>query len=182
MSRTKKWAIFLLICCVMSVACSSSPSGIDKRKFDRIGSAAQQVKRATMSGDYQAFSSALQGLLAEITALKDKVRTDEEKDLLNNFSNLYSIYYDGFILWKYKIEFTRYGFVPSNLIYVGQDIEPIVTKYRIPTEVHVYAPTQQSWKSIPVESLQLIWTNADSQLQIISNILNYDQPAERRRN
>jgi|GEM_PF-1149234 len=172
----KQYAIgsFLLALSVMCAACSSSAPGLDQTKFNGAAGAAQAVRSTLESGaGYQAFDRALQKLSAEITALKIRPLSDQEKELVKDYSDLYSTYHDGHILWKYKIEFTRYGFVPSELIYVGQDIEPIIEKYRIPVELHVYAPTQQSWKSIPEASLQMIWTNAASQLQIINNILSY---------
>src|SRR5271157_671636 len=131
--------VFAFIC----AGCSSSSPALDKEKFNGVTGAAQKVKGTLASGaGYQAFGEALQKLSAEITALNDKARTDREKDLLKDYSDLYSIYHDGYILWKYKLEFTRYGFVPGNLIYVGQDIDPIIVKYRIPVESHVYEPTQ----------------------------------------
>ncbi|MBF0506780.1 MAG: hypothetical protein HQL09_08080 [Nitrospirae bacterium] len=167
-------AVFIICAVVIIASCSSSSPALSKEKFSGVNGAALEVgKTLSSGGDYKAFSAALQKLSLEIAALKNNVRTDQEKDLLKDYSDLYAIYHDGYVLWKYKIEFTRYGFVPENLIYVGQDIEPIVIKYRIPVEFHVYAPTQQSWKSIPAESLQMIWTNADSEMQIINSILSY---------
>ncbi len=172
----KRYAIgsFLLALYLMCAACSSSAPELDKTKFNGVTSAAQAVKGALDSGaGYQAFGRSLQNLSAEIAALKTRALTNREKDLIKDYSDLYSTYHDGYIIWKYKIEFPRYGFVPRELIYVGQDIEPIIEKYRIPVEFHVYAPTQQSWKSIPESSLQMIWRDADSQMQIINNILTY---------
>lgn len=166
--------LFIIWMTVICAACSSSSPELSREKFRGVNGAAQEVRKTLSSGDnYQAFCGALQKLSLEIAALKNNVRTDQEKDLLKDYSDLYAIYHDGYVLWKYKIEFTRYGFVPENLIYVGQDIEPIVVKYRIPLEFHVYGPTQQSWKSIPAESIQMIWTNADSEMQIINSILSY---------
>jgi len=165
---------FLFALSMICAACSHSTPALDTTKFNDVTGAAQNVRSTLESGaGYQAFDRALQKLSAEITALKSKTRTDKERDLLKDYSDLYSTYHDGYTLWKYKIEFTRYGFVPRELIYVGQDIEPIIEKYKIPVQLHLYEPTRQSWKSIPESSLQMIWTNADSQLQIINNILTY---------
>lgn len=164
--------IFTAVC--LCAGCSSSSPELNRGKFGGVNSAALEVKGTLSSGaGYQAFSAALLKLSSELAVLKEKVKTDQEKDLLKDYSDLYGIYHDGYILWKYKLEFTRYGFVPADLIYVNQDIEPIVVKYRIPVEYHVYAPTQQTWKSIPEESIRMIWTNADSEMQIIDNILSY---------
>ncbi|HKN18221.1 MAG TPA: hypothetical protein VJW95_00385 [Dissulfurispiraceae bacterium] len=172
----KRYAIgsFLLALFFMCAACSSSAPELDKTKFNGVSGAAQAVKNTLESGaGYQAFDRSLEKLSVEITALKIRALTNREKELIKDYSDLYSTYHDGYILWKYKIEFTRYGFVPKELIYAGQDIEPIIEKYKIPVELHLYAPTQQSWKSIPESSLQMIWSNADSQMQIINNILTY---------
>ncbi len=177
MATRMKWhapGIFLLALSIMCAACSHYSTELDKRKFNGVGHAVQAVRSVLASGgDYKAFGAALQKLSAEITTLKGSALTDQENELMKDFSDLCSIYQDGYILWKYKIEFVRYGFVPRGLIYVGQDIEPIIVKYRIPTESHMYTLTQQSWKSIPEASIQMIWTNADSQMQIINNILSY---------
>jgi hypothetical protein len=84
-----------------------------------------------------------------------------------------AIYRDGLLLWKYKIDFAPFDFVPKGRIYVGQDVEPIVFKYRFPTDSHMYQPTRQYWKSISEDSIRIIWSNADSQLKIIENMKNY---------
>jgi len=56
---------------------------------------------------------------------------------------------------------------------VGQDVDPIVFKYRFVTESHLYQPTGQYWKSIPDDSIQIIWRNADSQIKMIENMMRY---------
>lgn len=156
------------------VACSFASSDLDKRKFDGVNRTARAVANELASGTgYQSFGAALQKFSSEIGVLKGRDLSDQEKELTKNYSDLYSIYKDGFILWKYEIEFSRYGFVPKGLIYVGQDIEPIIVKYRISADSHLYAPTKQYWKSIPADSIQIIWKNADSQMRMIDNILNY---------
>ncbi len=56
---------------------------------------------------------------------------------------------------------------------MGQDVEPIVFKYRFVTEFHQYQPTKQYWKSIPRDSIQIIWGNADSQTKMRENMMRY---------
>ncbi|MEW6117307.1 MAG: hypothetical protein AB1553_10460 [Nitrospirota bacterium] len=163
--------IIISLVLLLSAACSSE---FDKKKFTKVHQAAYAVKNAIAEGcDYQQFSEVLKNFSGELATLKGKVESEKEKELLNDYSALLAMYHDGYLLWKYKNEFTRYGFVPKGLIYVGQDVEPIAEKYRIPTEEHVYTPTHKAWKSIPESSIRIVWMNAESQLKIIDNILNY---------
>jgi len=169
----KRNILFVLLS--LSIFCFACMShDFDKKRFENVNRAAHAVKDSVKAGaDIQQFENLLQELSAEILALKDKVKSEKEKELLKDYSNLLAIYYDGFTLWKYKNEFTRYGFVPKGLIYVGQDVEPIVERYNLKTESHIFNSTKQLWKSIPESSIQIIWMNADSQMKIIDNILNY---------
>lgn len=156
---------------IFCFACTSHD--FDKKKFEGVNHTAQVIRDSVKAGaDIQQFEGLLQKLSSEISVLKDMVKSERERELLKNYSNLLAIYRDGFTLWKYKTEFTRYDFVPKNLIYVGQDVEPIVKKYRLKTELHIFKPTKQLWKGIPESSIQIVWMNADSQLKIINNILN----------
>jgi hypothetical protein len=92
--------------------------------------------------------------------------------VLKAYSTLLGIYQDGHMLWKYKMEFAPFDFVPKGRIYVSQDIEPIVFKYSFPVESHLYKPTHQYWKSISEDSIQIIWNNADNQFKIIDGTLH----------
>lgn len=128
--------------------------------------------RAIDSGaGYQLFGEALHQLSEEVSLLKRTVMPGREEELFRVYDDLLTIFRDGQILWKYKAEFVYYGFVPEGMIYVGQDIEPIVAKYGIPTEAHLFKPTRQAWRSIPDSSIVVIWKNAHSRLTIIENIL-----------
>ncbi len=164
-----KFIIGSLLVVLLLSGCSQE---IDKKKFENVDHAARSVKRSLAAGAiYGRFGDLLQELSTEITALNGKVKRGKEQQLLKEYSELLTIYRDGLILWKYRIEATRYDFIPRGLIYVGQDVEPIVEKYRIPTESHTYGPTHQSWKSIPGDSLQTIWMNANSELEKIEGLL-----------
>ncbi len=159
--------LFVLVLCIQS--CSEQ---FDRTKFTAVDRAARDVKGSILTGDYRLFGDRLQRLEYEIGALKGKTRSRREEELLGAYSFLDSIYRDGFLLLKYKMEFTRYGFVPQGLIYVGQDIEPIVERYRLKTESHIYKPTMQQWRSIPAASIGFIWQSADSQLEKIDFLLS----------
>ncbi|MBF0558121.1 MAG: hypothetical protein HQL08_05025 [Nitrospirae bacterium] len=172
----KRYAIgiLFLVQALMYTSCLSSAPGLDQGKFKGVNHTAETVRSLLASGeDYQAFGKALQHLNDEVRTLDDARLTEPERELKKEYSVLVSIFQDGGLLWKYKLEFARYGIVPKGMIYVGQDVEPIVVKYRIPTQSFIYKPTNQAWKSIPESSIQMVSSNADSQLRIINNILNY---------
>ncbi len=173
MRRRRGVLIFTVMVAFFSAACSEEP-GIQKKKFEKPARAAQAVKASLAAGaSCRQFDESLQKLSSEIAAVKSTLTSKKEKDLLAAYSDLSAIYQDSLLLWKYKIRFARFSFVPKGRIYVGQDVEPIVMKYHFATESHVYPSTQQYWKSIAEDSIRIIWSNADSQFKVIENITNY---------
>jgi len=173
MKERKSFLVVLWLIIVLNGACSSEP-GINKDKFAKLKVAAQAVKTSLAAGaSYQQLADRVQQLSIEITSLENRVTTNEERELMKAYSDLLAIYRDGLLLWKYQLDFPFFDPVLKGRIYVGQDVEPIVLKYGFSTESHVYGPTGQYWKSIAGDSIQIIWSNADSQLKIIENITNY---------
>jgi hypothetical protein len=172
MIRNSSLTLFLVL--LLLVASCSYETRIDKGKFAKVSGTAHAVKTSIAGGaSYHQLAQQIQNLSAEITALKGKVTAKQEKELLDTYSDLLSMYQDGLLLWKYKLEFAPFDFVPKGRIYVGQDVEPIVFKYRFPVESHLYQPTHQQWKSLSEDSIRIIWSNADTQLKIIENMTNY---------
>jgi hypothetical protein len=165
--KNKKILALLLMIVFIAVACKSEPE-INVAKFKKIDQAAQEIKTSlTEKTSYQHFGELLQNLSAEIAAVKNMTLSKKEMELLQAYSVLAGVYQDGYILWKYKLEFAPFGIVPEGRIYVSQDVDPIAFKYNLPTESHLYKPTQQYWKSISEDSMQIIWNNADLQYRII---------------
>lgn len=172
MKERESFFVVLLIIFLLSGACSSEPA-INKNKFAKLSIAAQAVKTSIAAGEsHSQVADREKQLSIEIMALKDKVATEEEKKLLQAYSDLSAIYRDGLEIWQCKLDF---AFLDSQLkgrIYVCQYVEPIVERYRLSTESHLYKPTGQHWKSIGEDSIQIIWENADSQLKLIDNLIN----------
>jgi hypothetical protein len=155
---TKKKFPAALCILLLSFGCAQ---GINIKKFEQVDRAARSAGRSLSGGaDFEQFGEELQKLSSEISRLKGRVKSDKEQELLKAYSELLIIYQDGLVLWKYKTEAARYDFIPRGLIYVGQDVEPIVEKYSIPTEYH-----------IPGDSVRMIWINANSQLEKIDALL-----------
>ena len=113
----------------------------------------------------------MQQLSDELVEARGRISTNEEKDLLKEYSELLNFYRDGLQLWRYQLDFPFLSSELKGCIYVGQDVEPIVIKYRLTTKTHIYKPTGQQWKSIDEDSITIIWRNADDQLRIISGLM-----------
>jgi hypothetical protein len=174
--RMRKYSYLLSVIFIVGLlngACSSE-FGIDKGKFSHLYNSAQGIKALINAGaSYQQVEARTQTFSGEIDALKDHATNRRERDLIKAYDDLLAIYKDGLLLWKYKLEFPQFDPRLKGRIYVAQDVEPIVLKYRFETDTHVYKPTGQSWKSIDENSIQKIWENANFQLQAIHNITHY---------
>jgi hypothetical protein len=150
-------------------ACSPQ---IDTHRFDKVNHAVQALQHAISSGeDYLKLGVLIQQLSSEIEVLNVSAPSKKEKELVQEYSKLLKMYQDGFLLWKYHREFSSHNFLPEGRIYVGQDIEPVVVKYRLQTETHIFEPTHQTWKSIAEDSIRIIWDNADAQVKRIQTLL-----------
>ncbi len=148
--------------------------GIDKGKLSEFNRTAQELKSAIASGkpcDVQ--DSVLQGLVSGTAALKDKATTKEERDLIAAYSNLAAIYRDGLLLCRSQSNLSEFPFVPKGRIYVFQELDPIVEKYGLPTERHVFKQTGQSWRSISTDSIKVVWESAQAQIKNIDIMMNY---------
>ena len=155
------------------LACAACSPQIDKHHFDKVNRTIHTVQDVVKAGgDCPQLASLIQQLSSEIEALDRSVTSEKERDLLQEYSKLLKMYQDGFLLCKYRKEFSSHNFVPMGRIYVGQDVEAIVVKYRLPTETHIFESTQQTWKSIAEDSIQIIWNNTDAQVKRINALLN----------
>lgn len=163
---------FIAAACIALFLAACSPE-IDKKKFDNLDRDAGAIQNSIPSGvTYERFGELLRSFSAGIKTLEDTAKSKREGELLKEYSDLLKMYQDGYLLWKFNREFSKHNLVPEGRIYVGQPVEPIVTKYRFSTEAHVFGPTQQSWKSISADSIQIIWNNAGEQRKRIKTLLN----------
>jgi hypothetical protein len=100
-------------------------------------------------------------------ALRDKVANEKEEQLFNAYSELLMTYQDGFQLWEYKVESIRYSWIPEGKIYLEPKIKPLVLKYHLPVESHIVELIGHAWKSVPADSLKIIWERARKQVDKI---------------
>lgn len=164
---------FVLSCFVIVVLCCACSPEVDTKKFDILNREAGTIQSSISSGTtYERFGELLDGFSAEIKAVGNTAESKKERELLKEYSVLLSMYRDGYLLWRFSREFSKHNFVPGGRIYVGQDIEPVVTRYRLSTETHIYGPTQQAWKSISADSIKIVWYNAGEEFKRIKFLLN----------
>lgn len=157
-----KSRFWLVIGCVfiMAVFWGCSP-GIDKKKFEGAAKAAQAVQKAIDNQDDYLKSGELFAIFSnEVTALRDRVTNDKEQQLLKAYDDLLITWQDGFLLWEYKVESSRYPWIPEDRIYLEPKIMPLAIKYNLTVQSHVVEITKHEFKSVPADALKLIWEHA----------------------
>jgi hypothetical protein len=174
MRRNDIVKILLSAIMLMSLGCAWEP-GIDKGKFSELNRTAQQLQ-TSISSDKPCDipDTLLQKLDTGIAAVKDKTASKGERDVIAAYSRLLATYKDGVLLCQYRTQMKQFEFVPRGRIYVFQELDPLVDKYGLSTERHLYAPTGVHWKSIAADSIKVIWESAAVQLKNIETMVNYN--------
>jgi hypothetical protein len=158
---------------LLASGCIAEP-GLDKGKFAELDRVAQDLKTAIRSGKRcELPDSLLQRFASGTAALQDKTASKSERDLLSAYSNLLATYRDGLLLCQSQATLTNFQFVPKGRIYVTQELDPLVEKYDLAVERHVYRPTGKYWKSISGDSITAIWERAAVEIKNIENMVNY---------
>ncbi len=168
--------VLLLLSSIMlfGSGCVSEP-GMNKGKFSELNRTAQDLKTSIASGKpCDEPGTLLQRLVSGIEALKNKTASQEERNLIDAYSRLLTTYQDGLLLCRYRTHLSQFQFVPKGRIYVVQELDPLVEKYGLPTESHVYKPTGVYWRSIDENSIKVIWESAGFQIKNRENRVNYN--------
>lgn len=166
--------ILLSVIMLIVMGCVSEPN-IDKGKFSELNQTVQDLKAAITSGrPCDVPDKLLKRLASGVAVLKDKTTSKTEIDLIADYSNLLNTYEDDLLLCQSRTHLSEFQFVPKGRIYVFQELDPLIEKYGLPTERHVYKPTGQFWKSISEDSIKVILESAEVQTKNIENIMNYN--------
>ena len=172
--RQEGLVIILLSAITLSGSGCVSEPGIDKGKFSELNRTARDLATSLTSGKpCEVSETLLQRLASGTAALKDKAASKGESDLIKAYSNLLTTYQDGLLLCNYQKHFSQFEFVPKGRIYVSQELDPLVQKYDLSTESHLYRPTGLYWRSIAGDSIKVIWERAKLQTKNIENMVNY---------
>ncbi|MDA8101199.1 MAG: hypothetical protein M0042_16390 [Nitrospiraceae bacterium] len=152
--------------------CESMP-GIEKSSLVELNRTARELQTAATSADPCEVPDALLGkLISGIDAIRNKAVSQEEKNLVKAYANLLATYHDGIVVCTASRKLAQ-PFLPKGRIYVFQELDPIVLKYGLSTDSHVYEPTGVKWRSIPADSIKVIWERAENQLKNIENMVKY---------
>ncbi len=169
-------ASFILLSSIIffGAGCVSEP-GIEKGKFAELNRTAREL-RTSISSDKPCNvpDALLQKLVSGTEALKDKTASKAERDVMEAYARLLTTYKDGLLLCQYRNQLNQFPFIPKGRIYVSQELDPIVEKYGLSTERHLYKPTGVYWKSVPGDSIKVIWESAENQTKNIENMVNYN--------
>jgi hypothetical protein len=174
--KSKPTLVMIVLSAIMlfGPGCVSEP-GIDKGKFSELNRVAQDLKTAIASGrPCDVPETLLQRLAAGTAALRNKTTSQDESFVLEAYAHLLTTYKDGLLLCQYQTQMSQFPFVPKGRIYVFQELDPLVQKYDLPTESHVYKPTGVHWRSIAGDSGKVIWESATFQIKNIENMVNYN--------
>ncbi len=173
--RQEGMVIILLSAIVLSgLGCVSEP-GIDKGKFSELNRTARNLTTSLASGKpCDVPETLLQRIASGTAALKDKSTSKGERDVIKAYSNLLTTYQDGLLLCNYRNHLSQFEFVPKGRIYVSQELDPLVQKYDLSTESHLYRPTGLYWRSIAADSIKVVWERAELQTKNIENMVNYN--------
>jgi hypothetical protein len=77
---------------------------VDEKIFDNVSRASKAVDSAAKVGvSYQKFAELVQNFATEISVAKDKVKSQQETEILQGFGDVLQIYNDALILWTEQI-------------------------------------------------------------------------------
>jgi len=170
----RRYVIALLSALLLAaLGCASEP-GLDKEKFAGLDRTAQELKAMIASGRGCEVPDALLERLAAGTAvLKGRTASQAELDLLAAYTNLAAVTRDGLFLCRSRDHLTSFKFVPKGRIYMTQELDPIVERYDLPTERHVYKPTGVHWRSISTDAIGTVWKKAGVLIRHIEVMQKY---------
>ena len=172
----KRAFFFLFLCAAPLLATSGciSEQGIDKDKFSDLDRTARDLRTAITASDPCSVPEELQQrLAAEIAAVKDRTDSKGERDLTAAYARVLATYQDGLLLCRSRGHLSDLKLIPGGRIVLTQELDPLVDRYKLPTEEHVYKPTGQHIRSIDRRSIEVIWDRMGAQIKNAENILFY---------
>jgi len=156
------------------VASCGMNNAVDRTKFDALNRAATTIQASTSVGvGLVKFQELVQVLATEYALASQKVTTPAEKELLSRYQTVVEIYRDSLLVWNRDI--TSHGYstgvagLPAERIHVNEELEPVVTRYQLTTELHTQEYSGTQYRSIPKSTIQLLWAKAEAELRAIGS-------------
>jgi len=69
---------------------------------------------------------------------------------------------------------SNFDFFPKGRIYVSQELDPLVERYDLAVEKHLYKHTGQYMRTVDGDSIRVIWESARTQIKNMENMMNYN--------
>ena len=97
--------------------------------------------------------------------MADRVDSQEERDILDVYSEVLQIYKDSFAIWQRDL--TQHNNpkglagLPEGEVDASDEIALIAVKYKIATKSRTQEYSGYKYKTIPSESKQVLWTLAN---------------------
>jgi hypothetical protein len=153
--------------------CISEPD-FDRKKFAELNGVAQDLKTAVTATDPCTMPDALQQRLARgIAAVRERGTSTAEAGVIAAYAHLLTTCQDGLLLCRSRDHMSHFAFFPKGRIYVSQDLDPLVERYDLRVERHLYKPTGQYMRSIDGSATTVVWESVRAQIQNIENMIRY---------
>ena len=170
----RRYIIVLLSALLVAASGCTAEPGLDKEKFAGLDRAAQELKAVVASGrGCEVPDALLERLDSGTAALKDRTASAAERELLAAYRSLATVAHDGLFLCRSRTHLTSFKFVPKGRIYMTQEHDPIVERYDLPTERHIYKPTGVHWRSISTDAIDTVWVKAGALIKRIEVLQKY---------
>jgi nucleoid-associated protein YgaU len=153
----RKWVVASAALAACAAICfPPKADAIERRQFAALHRAAKDMQGATVVGvSYSRFSELAKILAIELLAAKDRVGSEEDRELVSLYAQAGLAYGDSLTLWREKIERKS-----SQVSSTSPRITPLISRYRIPLGGASAADQVDADSAI-----RLIWTAGNKALR-----------------
>lgn len=150
---------------VVTVA-AAAPVAVSTPIFEPVYRAAKALQGATVSGvTYIKFGELMQGLATEIGIAGDHKLNAVDKELLELYRAAFADYQASARIWKLKLGSSQEmwkGEIPVSFQeHPNDSLVAVANSYGLPVENRTVQYGQGRYKTIPGNSVQVIWQHAD---------------------
>lgn len=152
-----------------AVATPPPPPTVTTATFDPVYRAAKTIQGAIVSGvTYQKFGELMQSLSTEIEIAKDHKLNDADKKLLGLYQEAFAHYQVSLGLWTEKNNASEKWWKGEIPVWFEKHPNPLLLamaeRYGIPVSDRTMEYGLGKYKSIPGDSVQRVWAEADKTL------------------
>ncbi len=140
--------LHLLAVAFVALAAATNARAFDPQKFRSLRAAASSMKVAAAHNvTYDRFGELARQLAAELLAVKDAARSDEDRALLLLYARAGLAYGDSLTIWREKVEVQHADALSKDT----PSIQPLIARYDLPVDapgtIQADAAIRSLWKS-----------------------------------